>query len=355
MGKTCFCAIIPDHILHAMERNGTAEHKAAAQRSLATTARLRGQRDILGGMAAMTPPGVKYRTVYNAKNRTRLPGTLLRREGDADTGNNDADLAYDSSGITYDCYKEVFGRNSLDNKGMRLDSTVHYGSKYDNAFFNSAQMVIGDGDGVIFGDFAACLDVVGHEWSHGVTQYTAALEYEGQSGAINESMSDVFGSIVKQWHLKQDVTQADWLIGTGLLLDKKDDMALRSMKAPGTAYDDPTLGKDPQPATMDDYQQMDDDDGGVHINSSIPNHVFYLVAMALGGNSWDKAGPIFYRTLCSKLTPTSNFSALAAATIQAAQEMYGVGGKEDDAVKAAWEAVKVSPTTATQVRKLISG
>ena len=120
--------------------------------------------------------------------------------------------AYDYSGSTYQYFKKIFNRNSIDTRGMRLESTVHYGEEYNNAFWNGTQMVYGDGDGEIFQRFTKCLDVVAHELTHGVTQYEAALEYQGQAGALNESFSDVFGSLVKQVHLGQKVEKADWLI-----------------------------------------------------------------------------------------------------------------------------------------------
>ena len=154
---------------------------------------------------------------------------------------------------TYNFFKDIFDRNSIDTRGMKLDSTVHYGEDYNNAFWNGTQMVYGDGDGDIFQRFTKSIDVIGHELTHGVTQYEAALEYEGQAGALNESFSDVFGSLVKQYFLKQKVEKADWLIGNGLFTRKVNGIALRSMKEPGTAYDDPTIGKDPQPGHMKDY------------------------------------------------------------------------------------------------------
>ncbi|CAN5593734.1 hypothetical protein BH18THE1_BH18THE1_04570 [soil metagenome] len=166
---------------------------------------------------------------------------------------------------------------------MKLDSTVHYGEDYNNAFWNGTQMVYGDGDGEIFQRFTKSIDVIGHELTHGVTQYEAALEYEGQAGALNESFSDVFGSLVKQYSLKQKVDKADWLIGNGLFGSKGRGIALRSMKRPGTAYDDPTIGKDPQPAHMKDYVKTTSDNGGVHINSGIPIDLFTLPRWNLVG------------------------------------------------------------------------
>ena len=203
-------------------------------------------------------------------------------------------------------------------------------------------MVFGDGDGEIFVDFTNSVDVIGHELTHGVTQYTANLTYYGQPGALNESMSDVFGSLIKQYSLGQTAAEADWLIGAGLLAPNVTGAALRSMKAPGTAYDDDVLGKDPQPATMDGYVRTGRDNGGVHINSGIPNHAFYLVATALGGHAWEKAGQIWYDVLTGgELKEKAFFSDFAGLTAKAARERFGDGGDESQAVKKAWEQVGV--------------
>ena len=210
---------------------------------------------------------------------------------------------------------------------------MHYQQNYDNAFWNGQQMVYGDGDGDLFNRFTIAIDVMGHELSHGVTQYEAALVYSYQPGALNESMSDVFGSLVKQRHLGQTAAQADWLIGEGLFTAKVKGVALRSMKAPGTAYDDPVLGKDPQPAHMKDYVNTISDNGGVHINSGIPNHAFYAVAVEIGGNAWEKAGRIWYVTLRDKLSANSQFLDCARLTYQTAGELYGDNSLEQQAVR----------------------
>src|SRR5262249_11119905 len=152
--------------------------------------RLRGQRDMLaylGAVALTTPTGAKRRSIYDLAHGTQLPGKLVRSEGDPRSKDRQVNEAYDSSGVTYDFYRQVFGRNSVDDRGMRLDSSVHYYHAYDNAFWNGAQMVYGDGDGVIFQRFTKCLDVIGHELTHGVTQFEAALAYHDQPGALNES------------------------------------------------------------------------------------------------------------------------------------------------------------------------
>ena len=205
-------------------------------------------------------------------------------------GDDAVNEAYDGLGATWELWSTAYARDSLDGKGMPLLATVHYGRNYDNAFWDGSQMVFGDGDGVIFERFTKSLDVIGHELAHGVTEHTAGLLYQGQSGALNESISDVFGVLVKQKALGQSAAQADWLVGAELLNASVKGRALRDMRNPGTAYDDPRLGKDPQPAHMDDYVDTQDDNGGVHINSGIPNRAFVLAADAIGGNAWDAAG-----------------------------------------------------------------
>jgi Zn-dependent metalloprotease len=159
---------------------------------------------------------------------------------------------------------------------------------------------------------------------------------------LNESVSDVFGSLVKQYALKQTASEADWLIGAGLLTFK--DQALRSMKTPGTAYDNNVLGKDPQPADMQHYVNTAQDNGGVHINSGIPNHAFYLVATALGGNAWVKAGQIWYDTIRDRnLRRTATFAAFAGRTVANAKRRYGTTSAEQQAVADAWSKVGVKP------------
>jgi Zn-dependent metalloprotease len=223
---------------------------------------------------------------------------------------------------------------------MPLDGTVHYGSNYDNAFWDGSRMVFGDGDGELFIRFTVAVDVIGHELTHAVTEATAGLVYSGQSGALNESVSDVFGSLVKQRQLGQDAADADWLIGAGLFTAAVQGEALRSMRAPGTAYDDDVLGRDPQPGHMRDFVDTTDDNGGVHINSGIPNHAFYLAATALGGPAWEVAGQVWYDTLVGGLAAGSDFAAFATATVAAAQSRFG--SDEAQAVRSAWDAVGVT-------------
>jgi Zn-dependent metalloprotease len=307
-----------------------------------------------GLLAVGVPAGQLRRTVYDEQNGQNLPGQLVRGEGDNPTRDVAVNEAYDSAGKTYEFYETVYSRNSVDDRGLRLDSSVHYGQQYDNAFWDGQQMIYGDGDGELFNRFTISLDVIGHELTHGVTQYTAGLEYRGQSGALNESMSDVFGSMVKQWALNQTVDQADWLIGQGLLAPGVQGVALRSMKDPGSAYNDPQLGKDPQPKYMRDYLNTNEDNGGVHINSGIPNYAFYLAAAAIGGNSWNKTGRIWYETLTKRLTPSSDFQAAADGTASAAGDLYGAGGPEQSAVITAWTKVGIVPAQPADVRPALA-
>jgi Zn-dependent metalloprotease len=209
-------------------------------------------------------------------------------------------------------------------------------------------MVYGDGDEDLppeqrlFNRFTISLDVIGHELTHGVTQNEANLAYWDQSGALNESMSDVFGSLVKQYLRNQTAAEADWIIGEGLLTANVNGVGIRSMKAPGTAYDDPLLGKDPQPGHMKDYVNTIEDNGGVHINSGIPNHAFYVACMEMGGYAWEKLGRIWYKTLTEKLEARSNFQNAADLTYAAAGELFGVGSLEQQAVTKGWSEVGIT-------------
>lgn len=282
----------------------------------------------------------KQRTIYTAANTEVLPGTVVRSEGQGTTGDLAADEAYDGLGATYDFYMDAYDRNSIDDEGLHLDATIHYGDQYDNAFWNGQQMVFGDGDGVYFNRFTLSLDVIGHELTHGVTGDEAGLIYLGETGALNESLSDVFGSLIKQYSLGQTAEEADWLIGKGLFTDKVNGVALRSMKEPGTAYDDPVLGKDPQPASMADYVFTNEDQGGVHINSGIPNRAFYLFASELGGKAWEVAGRIWYEALRDpRLKPSDGFKAFAKLTASNASRLFG--SSEKKAVTAAWKEVGI--------------
>ncbi|RCH64317.1 peptidase M4 family protein [Streptomyces sp. SDr-06] len=343
-----FCTVVPPHILeHLAQHEDPALHEPA-RRTLEHDSLLRTQRRITTVRGAAAPAGTPsdkpQRTIYDAGHLETLPGRKVHAESDQPSADATVNRAHAGLGATFELYLKAYGRHSIDGSGLPLNASVHYGAKYDNAFWNGERMVFGDGDGELFLDFTLPVDVIGHELTHGVTQYTANLEYFGQSGALNESVSDVFGSLIKQYALGQSADRADWLIGAGLLGPDVHGDALRSMRAPGTAYDDPRLGKDPQPAAMDDYVRTSSDNGGVHINSGIPNHAFYLVATALGGNAWERAGKIWYAALTGgELAADAQFADFARLTAATARGLFGEGD-EIGAVLKAWSQVGVPAT-----------
>ena len=197
----------------------------------------------------------------------------------------------------------------------------------------------GDGDGQIFNRFTVSLSVIGRELNHGVTQFTANLTDHGQSGALDESISDVFGALIAQNAKGLSTSEASWLIGEGFFTDQVKGTALRSMKASGTAFNDDVLGKAPQPASMAGYGETADDNGGVHLNSGIPDRTFSLVADAVGGNAWEMQGRIWCNSLTgSALNPQSDFAACAAATAASAARLYGHGSPAHNAVLQAFRA-----------------
>ncbi|WP_329385798.1 M4 family metallopeptidase [Streptomyces sp. NBC_01351] len=342
-----FCTVVPPHLLDKASLSADSRRADLAQRTLEHDSMLRTRRRVTAvrGIAPALGAPVSdepSRTIYDAQHRTRLPGKKVRGEGDPLDKDATINRAYAGLGATFELFLKGFGRRSIDDSGLALDATVHYGEEYNNAFWDGQQMVFGDGDGDLFLDFTVSIDVIGHELTHGVTQYTANLAYLGQSGALNESMSDVFGSLIKQYSLEQTAEDADWLIGAGLLGPNVTGVALRSMKAPGTAYDDDELGKDPQPATMDDYVTTNRDNGGVHINSGIPNHAFYVAATELGGKAWERAGQIWYDTLTGgELASNAKFTDFARLSTAAAAARYGDGGTEHRALQKAWSVVGV--------------
>lgn len=344
-----FC-IIPPFVLREIEKNGTAAQQEHARQNLASSWRIRGLRSTMTRAASIVDVTeevtlIKERLVYDAEYGTILPGSLVRGEGDPPVDDVAVNEAYDGAGVTYDLFKEIYGRNSIDDKGMAIESSVHYSIGYDNAFWNGRQMVYGDGDEDLpeeqrlFNRFTICIDIIGHELTHGVTQSETAMLYRGQTGALNESLSDVFGILVKQYSLGLTAKESNWLVGEGLFTANINGVAIRSLKEPGTAYDDPVIGKDPQPGHMRDYVETTEDNGGVHINSGIPNRAFYVTAVEMGGYAWEKAGQIWYVTLRDKLSTTSDFSDMARLTVETAGELYGLNSLEEQAVRFGWSEV----------------
>lgn len=334
--------IVPPGILRRLARSDDERIRDAALSALAIDNRFRLSRaESAAGISRSSKPvsfarigGAPQRTIYDQQgSESQTPGIVVRVEGQPESGDLAADQAYNGLGATYVYYWTVFERDSIDGAGMPLLGLVHYGRSYANAFWdNAGHMFFGDGDGRILTLTTAGIDVIGHELTHGVTQHEANLTYSGQSGSLNESVSDVFGIQVKQHALSQDVHTSDWLIGADIVGPALRP-ALRSMKEPGTAnpYDD-------QPSDMNGYVPG----GDVHTNSGIPNRAFYVVATTLGGNAWDAAGPIWYATLTDpQLRPNATFRDFARITQRQAGQIYGATSDEAHAVQQGWEAVKV--------------
>ncbi|MBV8519503.1 MAG: M4 family metallopeptidase [Acidobacteria bacterium] len=337
------CSIVPPRILRNLAERGDDDDRVRARLALTLSAGPRRERlasvEVAGAIVLL--PRAKRRTIYDAHHAHELPGVIARPEGGRRVRDVAVNEAYDGAGRTYDFFRRVYGRSSVDDQGLRLESTVHFGDGFNNAHWNGRQMIYGDGDGKYFNRFTSALEVIGHELTHGVSQYCAAFAASGQAGALAEHFSDVFGVLVKQYALRQTAARANWLVGEGLFTKRVHGVAIRSMKAPGSAYDDPILGRDEQPSHMRDYVTTASDDRGVHVNSGIPNHAFYRAATLLGGHAWDVAGRIWYHALAHELGPRARFQQCADATFRAAGALYGSVSEPQDAVRAAWRAVGI--------------
>lgn len=350
------CTFIPPYLLRHL---AAADHPTAAvadhpcARTLRIDTHLREQREQAvskprARMASATPTDQHW-SIYSAGNTEALPGEAVRRDGEPAVDDPAVNEAYAWTEQVLDLYAQEFERRSFDGEGSPVTVTVHFGQDYDNAFWDGAQLVFGDGDGELFERFTKPADVLAHEFSHGVVQYTAGFAYRGQSGALNESMADVFASMSVQRNLGQTADQATWLIGEGLFNPAVKARALRDMLHPGTAYDDPKLGKDPQVGSMSDYVDTEEDDGGVHLNSGIPNRAFALAATGIGGHSWEQAGKVWYAALTSaEVDSTTDFEGFASATVHAADQLFA-GTAVPEQVRAAWAEVGVlAPTPGTE-------
>lgn len=238
---------------------------------------------------------------------------------------------------TYDFYKNVFSRNSIDNNGFAIKSYVHYSRNYFNAFWDGSRMTYGDGSSLYVKKPLTALDVCGHEITHGLTSFTANLTYSNESGAMNEGFSDIFGTAI-EWYSRP--SQHDWLIGG-------DFYTIRSMSNPN-AYSQPDTYKGTY------WYTGTSDNGGVHTNSGVLNFWFYLLSAGGSGTNdkgtaynvtgigIDKAQAIAYRTLTTYLTASSNYSNARAYSIKSAEDLYGVGSAEATQTTNAWNAVGVT-------------
>lgn len=338
----CTCFIIPSAVLrrYAADAGTSTATRQALQNTAQETERLRGLReahrvaglrdvDRLMPAAAGAKPVVPSQHLYDCASRKALPGKPVPKP----TG--DYKQVFDTTAKVAEFYLKVLGRNSLDNKGFDLNSSLHYGVAYDNAFWNGAQMVYGDGDGQLFTKMFLSPDVIGHELTHGVTQYESALRYEGESGALNESLSDVFGTVFNQWLNNWDVTEPrGWLVGAGIIAkpyQAKGFTCLRDMVTPSAKH-----CLSPQPEL---YSQLDPS-ADVHDNSGVPNKAFALFARALGGQAWNLALLVWYDVATNRtLRSDARMAEFAKLSVAAAKKRGGT--KVQSACRAAWKAVGI--------------
>ena len=276
------------------------------------------------------------RRTYDAGNGTSLPGSLRRSEGDGPTGDVILDGAHDNAGMVYQFYFNQYGRDSYDDGGATIVSTVHYDNNYNNAFWSPLrqQMVYGDGDGSTFGPFSEALDVVAHELTHAVTERESDLVYQYQSGALNESLSDIFAALVDA---------DDWMIGEDIYTPGIPGDALRYM-------DNPPMGN--QPDHMDDYLNTSSDNGGVHTNSGIPNKAAFLMAdggthhgITVTAMGREAMGRVFYAANLYYLQSNDGFIEARQATIDAVRSEFPGDVQKENTVQAAWNAVGVADLT----------
>lgn len=320
--KTCRCNIVPNYVKDALVKAGLLDSNVMTEsKEIDKFFRLQRSHKSLQLVSGFTQSlgisGTGSQTVCNCKNTRSLHKNIVRQEGDAPVADPDANLAYDYSGIVRDYYRTQLNRNSLDNKGLNLELDIHYEKAYDNAFWNGEVMVFGDGDGHMFNHFVKGLDVIGHELTHGVVQYTAGLTDTEFPGTLNEHIADVFGTVIKQHYKNQNAQTADWYIGDEIVLPAFPGKALRSLKPPGTAFQGDT-----QPDNMKNYKPWG---GDPHLNNGIPNRAFYLVAAGDAGTAGidtPLSGRLWYEALLI-LQPTATFTDLYNAVHQKAQELAG--------------------------------
>jgi Zn-dependent metalloprotease len=311
----CCCFIIPDVVIKQLKKEGydvpLNPKKEVEDFRTERATFMSSERSL---MAVSNNNG--QRIVYDSQNSAKKKLKVVRKDGDPPVADSDVNAAFDNGEIIKKYFKEVLEWDSIDGESLDLIFNVHYLVRYNNAFWDGEQMTFGDGDGVNFTGFSKALDVTGHELTHGIVQYTSGLVYKGQSGALNEHFADVFGSAVKQWHLKQDAKSADWLIGDSCMLGNFKGKAIRSMKTPS----DTAVVMMAQPESMEKFYKGTSDNGGVHINSGILNKAFYLVSMDIGTIA---AAKLWFEAL-KNLRPTAKFAnfykALTEASVKKTKE-----------------------------------
>lgn len=339
------CFIVPPVVLQRQSRDPSLDPQLRSKlaETFAETRRLQIVRDASrvsvmlqkGAMGpSVTPVAAPQERLFECRNRQSLPGEPVANPAASD---DDAiKVVYDVTSKVVEFYETILGRNSVDNHGLDLVSSVHYRVNFDNAFWNGQQMVYGDGDGQAFAEFYKSPDVIGHELTHGVTQYESGLEYQGESGALNESISDVFGATFNQWLNSWTSDEPKgWLIGAGIMgthATTNGKTCLRDMVNPGAPH-----CLSPQP---DSYKNFDPT-ADVHENSGIPNRAYAMFARAVGGNSWDRSIKVWY-TACTnrRLSSNATFADFARLTVEAASQV-GLGAQAHEA----WETVAVALST----------
>lgn len=342
----CGCFIVPRHVLERFahdEQLGDAQRKAFADAAgietewrkvrTASTRLARMAYSVLPiGMTALAAAAPPVISVFDCRHGMAMPGVPVADPAHA--ADDTAQRTFAETTAMAEFLRTVFGRNSLDNAGMGLLSSIHFSVGYNNAFWNGVQMTYGDGDGNIFIDFTHSNDVIAHELTHGLTQFTAGLAYGNQAGGLNESLSDVFGSMFRQWRAGQTVKQADWMIGKDIMGPgalARGFQCLRDLSNPAAGH-----CLSPQPVHFRDYRNGMDP----HESSGIPNFAFYKAAMAIGGRSWETAGRIWYQALTAyRPSPNLSMRSFANRTHSFARQQFGSDPAIRHAVDQAWLAV----------------
>jgi Zn-dependent metalloprotease len=342
----CTCQIVPLHVLRRLSRDSKLsreqrKHFADTMKIDTELRKLRDQAAKLTRVASMVgtvrplaavagvPPGI---TVNDCNHNQVLPGALV---GDPDDSSDaTTKRVFVETTAVAKFYSQVFSRNSIDDAGMTMISSVHYGEGYNNAFWNGSQMTYGDGDGAIFIDFSKGDDVIGHELTHGVTQHSLQLTYVNEPGGLNESLSDCFGSMFRQWSANQNVNDADWLIGADIMGPTAQQRGLTCLRDMAEPDADHCLS--PQPTKFSQFKTGMDP----HISSGIPNLAFTTICKAVGGNSWDKVGKIWYKSLTGfGPTPNMKMKAFANRTRSVAADLFAGDTAVANAVDAGWQKV----------------
>lgn len=343
MRMSCTCHIVPKDVLERLagDKKLATELRRAARDSARLSDALRALRDQAGLLTQIAQQTDAHLvelaaapkvTVYDCRQSQTLPGTPLA----AAKASKDATAkrTFVETSAVAKFYKTVFGRNSIDDAGMTMMSSIHFGRNYNNAMWNGSQMIYGDGDGKLFVDFTRGDDVIGHELTHGVTQHSLQLAYSGDAGGLNESLSDCFGAMFRQWSAAQDVNAADWLIGADIMgptAKARGFKCLRNMAKP-----DDKAALAPQPTQYSQITPGMDP----HYSSGPPNLAFCTACKTLGGRSWERIGQVWYAALStSGAQPHLSMPKFAARTRQLAAQKYPAQPAVATAVDAGWKKV----------------